>query len=267
MIPAGDEGVQMTTIARYRRPSLAHAKFFVCALLGLALAGPGCQSGSSQAFTPDSNTFFAEDRESRLEPGDIIDVKFYKNPELNDTATIDPDGNIYLQIVGEVKAKDKSMTQLKNELEKLYAGEVREPRITISPRTLASRQVYVGGEVGKPGPVAIPGKITLLEAIMHAGGYNPVTAEISNVVVIRHDESQTSHQGVLVDLKSVLAGEQSRQFMLKPRDVVFVPRNKISEVNTWIDQYINKLIPRFGVVYGRPVGDGSISVDTTASRP
>jgi hypothetical protein len=31
--------------------------------------------------------------------------------------------------------------------------------------------------------------------------------------------------------------------MLEPRDIIFVPRTKIAEVDMWIDNYINKTVP------------------------
>src|SRR6185503_10809127 len=39
-----------------------------------------------------------------LSPGDVVDLKFFYVPELNDSQTIRPDGKLSLQLVGEVQA-------------------------------------------------------------------------------------------------------------------------------------------------------------------
>ena len=54
---------------------------------------------------------------------------------------------------------------------------------------------------------------------------------------------------------------------LEPHDFVFVPRTKITKVNQFIDQYINKMVPQFGLFYSQPAGGGTIGIDTSTTRP
>ena len=190
-----------------------------------------------------------------LGPGDVVDVKFFHTPELNETQTIRPDGKISLQLIGEVSVKGKSPDQLKQELVKAYTGQLKVPEVTVIVRSFINRRVYVGGDVNRPGIVEMPAPITALEAIMHAGGFDYRRAEVSNVVIIRHKDGK--RYGCALDFRDALAGKEFQSFYLEPQDIVYVPRTKISQVNLWIDQYINQMVPRVGFTYSTPLGSGA----------
>ena len=89
--------------------------------------------------------------------------------------------------------------------------------------------------------ISEPFGITALEAIMEAGGFDINSAEVKNVVIIRHKDDQ--RYGFKLNLKRALQGKNVQPFFLKPYDIVYVPRTKIATVNQWIDQYIDGLLP------------------------
>jgi protein involved in polysaccharide export with SLBB domain len=198
-----------------------------------------------------------------LGPGDIIELKFFHNPELNDTQTVRPDGKITLQLVGEVTAQGKTPLDLRNELVKRYTPDLRTPEVMVIVRSLYDRRVYVGGEVRTPGLVAMPGPLTVLEAVIQAGGFDLRTANLKNVIIIRHKNG--NRYGCALDLAGALKGKEFQPFYLEARDIVYVPRTKISKVNLWIDQYINKLVPRTGFVFSYPMGAGTVTLDTSTA--
>jgi len=74
-------------------------------------------------------------------------------------------------------------------------------------------------------------------------------AEVKNIVVIRHRDGQ--RYAYSVNLESPLKGNGSQPFYLQPQDIVYVPRTKITKVDQWVDQHINKLMPSipFGFYY------------------
>lgn len=198
-----------------------------------------------------------------LGPGDIIELKFFYTPELNDTQTVQPDGKIVLQLVGEVMVQGKTPIELRDELVRLYTPELKKPEVAVIVRSLHERKVYVGGEVKTPGLIPIPGRLTALQAIMQAGGFNFGTAKLSSVVIIRHKNGK--RYGCALDFKKVIKGaEEGQPFMLEPGDIVFVPETTIVKVDRWIDQYINKIIPQTGFTYTYfGGGQHAIGVDTS----
>jgi protein involved in polysaccharide export with SLBB domain len=193
-----------------------------------------------------------------LAPGDVIEVKFFYTPELNELQTVLPDGKIALQLIGEVEVEGKSPAELKNELMKLYSSQLKTPEIAVLVRSFYERRVYVGGQVMAPGIVEMPGTMTLLEAIMQAGGFNVVEAEVRNVIVIRHINGQ--RYGQSIDMKPALTGDKVPPFYLAPKDIVYVPQTTIAKVDQWIDQHINKIIPITGFHLSKVRGDTIIGI-------
>ena len=197
-----------------------------------------------------------------LVAGDVVEVKFFYTPQLNETQTVRPDGKIALQLVGEIDVQGKPPAELREELLRLYAPHLKDPEVAVIVRSFFNRRVFVGGQVMTPGIVEMPGKLTVLEAIMQAGGFDMREAEVRNVVVVRHRQGQ--RYGYSLNLKPALTGGETQPFFLEAQDIVYVPRTEIAKVGQWVDQHINALVPRTGFIYMRTVGDSTIGINTSS---
>jgi polysaccharide export outer membrane protein len=188
-------------------------------------------------------------REYRIQPGDQMDVKFFYNPELNESVTVRPDGRISLQLAHELQAEGLTPAELTQVIVQAYARELDKPEITVIMRSFAGQRVYVDGEVYKPNLVPLTPPMTVLQSISLAGGRKE-TARMNGVVVIRRG-LEGKPTVFTVDLDRVIDGTDTGQDVsLMPFDVVFVPRSPIANVNLWVDQYIRKNLPvGFGAYY------------------
>lgn len=182
-----------------------------------------------------------------LGPGDALDVKFFNVPEINESQIVRPDGKINLQLVGEVSVWGRTPSELQNELVRLYTPELKTPKLTVTVRSLANRRVYVGGLVQKPGVIEMPHQLTVLEAIMQAGGFDDRRAAVSKVLVIRHRDGK--RYGAVLDFKDALRGMEFQSLVLEPQDIIYVHRKSITEVALFIDQYITSMMPRLGLTW------------------
>lgn len=160
-----------------------------------------------------------------LSAGDVIKITFPGTPSMREeTQQIRRDGKVNLTIIGEVKATDKTPAQLEDELVKAYASQLtsKEIKVTVISSSFA---VYVGGAVMKPGKIMPERALTVLDAIMEAGGFDETRANKKTVRVIRQEGGQVKNY--YVNMKEVLEGVQTEPFYLKAHDVVYVPE-KIS---------------------------------------
>jgi polysaccharide export outer membrane protein len=160
-----------------------------------------------------------------LSAGDVIKITFPGTPSMREeTQQIRRDGRINLTIIGEVKATDKTPAQLEQELVEAYKTQLtsKEIKVTVVASSFA---VYVGGAVMKPGKIMPERALTVLDAIMEAGGFDETRANKKNVRVIRQEDGQVKNY--YVNMKAVLDGAQTEPFYLKAHDVVYVPE-KIS---------------------------------------
>ncbi len=198
-----------------------------------------------------------------LLPGTEIQLRFPYAPELDSDQVVAPDGIVAFQLVGEVDCSGMTASDLRRDLTERYAEFLKQPELNVTIATWGQRQVFVGGQVLRPGPVEFPDSMTLLESVMLAGGPLLDRANIRNVLVIRKEESG-QHQGYAIDLGPVLDGKLADPFYLRPADVVFLPRTEVVVAGQWIEQHVLNLIP--GLVYSRDAGPARISLDSRGFR-
>jgi len=106
----------------------------------------------------------------KLNVGDEIRVESFTDPELNRNLLIQPDGTITLRLLGQVPATDYTVTQLRDELERLYKEYYKLPSITVTPLVVNSKLKdliqsvdarYGTGGLARPARVTPEGTISL----------------------------------------------------------------------------------------------------------
>jgi protein involved in polysaccharide export with SLBB domain len=186
-----------------------------------------------------------------LQVGDAIDIKFFYNSELNESVIIRPDGKISLQLIDEVVAAGLTPSELDGVLTDKYSQRLRYAEVAVIVKEFAGLRVYVGGEVNATGLIPMRGELTVLQAILQAGGYKD-TAELKNVVILRNKGTQDP-LFISLNLKQDLTTRTANNdILLKPCDIVFVPKTSIAKLGEFVDQYVNELVPAalsFGIVY------------------
>jgi polysaccharide biosynthesis/export protein PslD len=220
-------------------------------LLGLALPAAGCSDtifSTTQSVHPTEReaqrftTWTDAVPAYQFAAGDKIKVQFELTPEMGEDAMVGPDGRISLRAAGQIQAAGLTAPQLQDAIAKAASRTLMRPIVTVSLTESPGSQVFVGGAVTKPGAYSIVGRHGTFEAVQLAGGFSP-EARLTEVVLIRRDP--TNHPMLrTVDLRSLVEGsDEHPDVPLVAGDIVFVPRNKISEVDLWIDSYINRFLP------------------------
>ncbi|HYP13786.1 MAG TPA: polysaccharide biosynthesis/export family protein [Bryobacteraceae bacterium] len=175
-----------------------------------------------------------------LQVGDEISIKVFRNPELDDTVKIGPDERISTMLFNDVRVAGMTVDQLRAELTQTYAKIIRDPQVSVIVRNFANLKVFVGGEVERPGLMPISGKMTVLTAVLQAGGFKP-TARTENVILVRNN-GLDQPVVMALNVKSMAKGAV-RDIDLQSFDVVYVPMSKIARLDRFVDQYIRQAIP------------------------
>ncbi len=159
----------------------------------------------------------------RIQPGDVLDIKFFYNPELNEKIPVRPDGLVSLHLAHEVIAADRTPAELTDTLMKMYRTEFKQVKITVIVRSFSSQKIYVTGAVQKSTEIILQGKLTVLQAVALAGGFQN-SARIDTVVVIRR-VSDSQPQVIHLNLEKVIDGTDTNQdILLSPMDVIYVQK-------------------------------------------
>jgi polysaccharide biosynthesis/export protein len=186
-----------------------------------------------------------------LQSGDTLEVKFFSYPELNEKVTIRPDGRISLQAIEEVKAAGLKPQDLESLLKQKYAKILKKPEAAVIVKEFSAQKVFVGGEVKNPGVIPLTGKLTSLQAIFQSGGFLD-TANMKTVVVLRNQGSGQPAFKTINLKEALFSQDQKNDILLNPYDVVFVPKSNIAQLNQFMNQYFEKLLPiskTFGFTY------------------
>jgi polysaccharide export outer membrane protein len=192
-------------------------------LLLLVVGMLGCQSPSDSMFTPLPPVVdprVASYATNLLQEGDIVTISFQNATNYNATQKIALDGQLNLEPIGLVRASGKTVSALEADLFRLYKPLVKEDVITIK-LLAASAIVYVSGAVVHPGKVAMERPLTVLQAIMEAGGFDSYRAKVSDVHVLRLEAGQ--QHTYRLNLKRTIDGTEKDPFYLQPFDIVHVP--------------------------------------------
>lgn len=153
---------------------------------------------------------------------------------------VNPDGTIDLPLLSDrILASGHTVQEVEKTVNRLYQKSILKHVVaSVALREANSRKVYVLGQVGAPGAYPIDQPITALHAIAMAGGHLSETADLTSVMLISKD-IHGKPIGRRLDLKKVFdVGEMSSTILVKPYDVLYVPRTYVSDVRLFMDQYI-----------------------------
>ena len=151
---------------------------------------------------------------------DVITVTVFKETTLSGALLVRPDGMISMPLLGDVKAADKTPSQLAEEITVKLKKFIQDPNVTVVLTQNNSKIVYLMGEVSKPGPVAMTPGMTLLQAIATAGGLTPY-ANSKKIYILRSMAGK--QEKIPVQYKQALKGEGSLNLTLNPGDTIVVP--------------------------------------------
>jgi polysaccharide export outer membrane protein len=191
---------------------------------GLKLFGLETFRRTSTRFQPVQNG--PVDENYRLGSGDVLVLILTGDVEQVYTLTVNREGFVVIPQVGQVYVANQTLAQLEDQLysrlHRVYSGVRRSPdartKFQVSVARLRNIQVFVIGDVVRPGAYQVSSAGTVLTALYAAGGPSP-NGSFRTVQVRRG--------GKLVDSLDIydylLHGINSSDVRLQSGDVVFVP--------------------------------------------
>ena len=151
---------------------------------------------------------------------DVLRVSVWREPELTVTVPVRTDGKISLPLLNDVQAVGLTPMELSLSITQGLKRYLDDPRVTIVVSQMRAHKVYMMGEVGHHGPLALTPDMTVLQALATAG-LSPF-ANTKKIYVLRVVNG-TQHK-FPVNYKQLIKGKAVEQnIVLKPDDTIFVP--------------------------------------------
>jgi protein involved in polysaccharide export with SLBB domain len=214
-------------------------------IIVLAALLPGCVSNYPVPEVPDKQAaphlyVPVVENEYRFQVGDSLSIRSYFDPQLNQDVFVRPDGRISLLLLGDVFVVGMTPSDLDKKVTQAYRRVVDSPEITVVLKETSNSSVYLGGEVKEPSVQPLRGQLTLLQSVTLAGGFLP-TANLNQVLLLRK-QPDGSFKTFKLDAEKVLTNKVP-DIYLQRYDIVYIPKSTIANVDLFVEQYINRIIP------------------------
>jgi len=168
-------------------------------------------------------------QEYSIGPKDLLEIKVFELPELNQTVRVSEEGSITLPLLGNVKVEGMTKDTVESTLKRLLEEKwLKNAQVSVFIKEYQSKQVAVIGAVENPGMYELVGRLNLLQVISQAGGF---TQNASDEIFVLREGNNGMAATLAIDLEELmLNGNQMFNIPLQPGDVVNVPADTIINV-------------------------------------
>ena len=146
--------------------------------------------------------------------GDSVDIMSMSGSNLLtpfSQTEVSSNGSIFISGLGLVKAENRSIKEVENDVNSLARNKYKSIRIRLTVSSGGEFPIFVYGEVNYPGKVLISNNSTLLDALGAAGGVKK-TGTLRNIVYNKKN----------VDLYNTLFFGKNNGILVRPNDTIFV---------------------------------------------
>ncbi|NOZ24815.1 MAG: hypothetical protein GXO94_01800 [Nitrospirae bacterium] len=150
-------------------------------------------------------------------PGDEVRLVMWGRINAEYLLTVDRDGNINIPEIGPVTVAGMRFADMKRLIVR-NAEQIVGAKANVTMGTLKSIQVFVLGEVRRPGSYLLSSFSTMTNAVLAAGGPTEI-GSLRNITLKRNNRTVA----VMDFYDLLLKGDKSQDEVLQSGDVVFVP--------------------------------------------
>ncbi len=157
--------------------------------------------------------------EYRISTKDLLEIKVFELPELNQTVRVAEDGTIMLAVIGQVPAAGLTARELEQKIaEILDAKYTKGAHVTVIIRE--HQKIAVLGAVSRPGLYEMAGPTTLLQILSQAGG---LTLQAGKEIHILRKQNNGDKERIVINVDDLMRRDIKSNLLLKPDDEIVVP--------------------------------------------
>jgi len=158
----------------------------------------------------------------RIQPGDILAVSVWKEPDLQSDVLVRSDGGVSFPLAGDILAANTTIEELRQEITRLLQKYVPGPVVTVALKQMGGNRIYVVGKVNRPGEFPYIKPLDVMQAISLAGGTTSF-ASVNDIKILRR-KAGGNQDAIAFRYSEVEQGKGLEQnILLKSGDTVVVP--------------------------------------------
>jgi polysaccharide export outer membrane protein len=172
----------------------------------------------------------------KIGPEDLLEISMFEAEELNRTVRVSFQGNISLPLLGTLKVKGLTASELEREIRALLAEKyLQDPHVSVFIREYRSHRISVMGAVEKPNVYGVTGQKRILDMLAMAGGLTdnagyllflirPPGANEGEAQNPKAESDRGEAKTYVIDLKELLiGGNLALNLAVMHGDVINVP--------------------------------------------
>jgi polysaccharide biosynthesis/export protein len=202
--------------------SLTQAVCPLVAIMVLSVSLPAARA----AAAPPATAAASVGADYLIGPGDKLQIYVWQNPDLTVTVPVRQDGKVSTPLVEDMVAAGKTPSVLARDIEVVLAEYVRSPKVNVFVLEAVSAlsQVKVTGQVKTPQAMPYHEGMTVLDAVLAAGGLTDFAAG-NRAKVVRTANGKSEELKIHLD-KLLNSGDMSQNLALRPGDVILIPESR-----------------------------------------
>ena len=194
-------------------------------VLALASFLAGCAAIRTGGLPPAPDKAPKHNYIYQIGPGDELDIKVWRNPDLSVKVPVRPDGKITAPLIKDIVAVGKTPQVLGREIEEKLATYIRDPSVSVVVTKIVGDPlsvVRVIGQAQSPGAVPYQNGITLLDVMTKANGLTRKAAG-NQAILIRAVENNKQYRVRLED--PLKRGDPGANVEIAPGDSIMIPES------------------------------------------
>lgn len=198
-----------------------HIAACAIAVAGLGLAGLVKADADGTTPAAPGAGQAAETGSYSVNPGDVLEISVWKETDLQKQAIVRPDGFFSFPLTGDIRAEGRTIEQVRTDVASRVARFVPDPVVSVAILDAGGSQVYVLGQVQRPGEFKITRFVDVVQALSMAGGTTPF-AQLDSIKILRREGS--TQKAIPFAYGDIASGKRLQQnIVLRPGDTVLVP--------------------------------------------
>lgn len=157
----------------------------------------------------------------RVQPGDLLDIKVFREADLTGAYQVDPKGELSFPLVGRISVQGSSLSELREQVTQGLRKYLVNPQVTISRTESTIKSISVLGHVKNAGRYDYSPGSSLMRVISEAGGFTP-SANRKKIRIVRVEDGKKT--SIIVNAVDIIDGKSDDR-ELEAGDMIFVPES------------------------------------------
>lgn len=150
-------------------------------------------------------------------PGDTFTINVWGSANFSHTLTVRRDGTIFIPKIGSLRVWGDKFGEMQKKIEKKLSSFFSGIKTNIAFDNIRTIDVFVVGDVNKPGSYSVPSTSAVINVLFQAGGPSK-TGSLRNIQIVRANQTIAT-----VDLYDFLISGKNNFQKLQSQDVILVP--------------------------------------------